>query len=94
MFTDGSTYDYRTAGETLVNQCLAIQDDNIVSKKCDRDFSFICMKSGKVQNLLIFSTTVSTAVLMQSVICKPYIFTKQPKITRQCTPQAETTGGR
>ena len=34
----------------------------------------------------IFSTAVSTAVLMQLVICKPYIFTKQPKIARQCTP--------
>ena len=31
---------------------------------------------------------------MQSVFCKPYIFTKQPKIARQCTPhQAETSGG-
>ena len=34
----------------------------------------------------IFSTAESTAVLMQSVICKPYIFTKQPKIARQSTP--------
>ena len=33
-----------------------------------------------------FSTAVSTVVLMQSVLCKPYIFTKQPKIARQCTP--------
>ena len=34
----------------------------------------------------LFSTAVSTAVLMQSVICKPYIFAKQPQIARQCTP--------
>ena len=23
---------------------------------------------------------------MQSILCKPYIFSKQPKIARQCTP--------
>ena len=27
----------------------------------------------------IFSTAVSTAVLMQSILCQPYIFTKQPR---------------
>ena len=34
----------------------------------------------------VFSIAVSTAVLIQSVLCKPNIFTKQPKIARQCTP--------
>ena len=42
--------------------------------------------NGKVSTRT-FSTAVSIAVLMQSVLCKPYIFTKQPTIARQCTPQ-------
>ena len=51
------------------------------------------MTQGKGR-ISLFSTAVSTVVLMQWVFCKPYIFTKQPKIARQCTPQTETSGGK
>ena len=43
----------------------------------------------QLHGCFIFSTAVSTVVLMQSVLCKPYIFTKQPKISRQCTPPSQ-----
>ena len=35
---------------------------------------------------LIFSTAVSIVAFMQLITYKPYIYTKQPKIARQCTP--------
>ena len=46
-------------------------------------------------NKTIFSTAVSTAVLMQSVLCKPYIFTKHLSATGNVPPPpVETSGGR
>ena len=55
---------------------------NVCASDCNRYFEFSC----------IFSTAVRTAVLMQSVLCKPYIFTKHLSATGNVPPNVPPCG--